>query len=100
MRAVWRYPILALVGLGVLGIPNPALAQNAAAHSDEDNNFLELNIYGGYSDYKKVPPGLGYKIDGAAVLGGRVTENFWNYVGFEQDLNVYSWNKFGFLSNP
>ena len=25
---------------------------------------------------------------------------FWNYVGFEEDLNVYSWNKYNFLSNP
>ena len=28
----------------------------------EDNNFFELNIYGGYSDYKRLPAGLGGKI--------------------------------------
>src|SRR5208337_5121012 len=101
MRAVWRYPVLALVALGVLGIPNPARAQNAAAHTDEDyNNFFELSIYGGYSDYKKIPAGLGGKIQGATILGGRVTENFWNYVGIEEDFNAYSWNKYQFLSNP
>jgi outer membrane protein OmpA-like peptidoglycan-associated protein/outer membrane protein W len=100
MRAVWRYPVLALVALGVLGIPNPARAQNAAAHTDEDNNFFELNIYGGYSDYKKIPAGLGAKITGATIFGGRVTENFWNHVGIEEDFNAYSWNKYTFLSNP
>src|ERR1700683_2052262 len=100
MRAVWRYPVLALVALSVLGIPKPARAQNAAAHSDDYNNFLELNIYGGYSDYKRDTAGLGYKINGATILGGRVTENVWNYIGFEQDINVYSWNKYNFLSNP
>ncbi len=99
MRAVWRYPVLALVALGVLGIPNPVRAQNAAAHSDDYNNFLELNIYGGYSNYWRNLGGLGYKIEGAAILGGRVTENVWNYVGFEEDVNVYSWNKYNFLSN-
>jgi outer membrane protein OmpA-like peptidoglycan-associated protein len=98
MRAVWSYPVLALVALGVLGIPKPARAQNAAAHSDEYNNFLELNIYGGYSDYKRNLAGLGFKIDDGAILGGRVTENVWNYVSFEQDLNVYSWNKYHFQS--
>lgn len=100
MRAVWRYPVLALVALGVVGIPNPARAQNAAAHSDENNNFFELNIYGGYSDYQRLPEGLGAKITGAPILGGRVTENFWNYVGIEEGFNAYSWNKYGFLSNP
>src|ERR1700691_4102099 len=100
MRAVWRYPVLALAALGVLGIPNLARAQNAAAHSDEDNNFFELNIYGGYSDYQRLPAGLGAKIDGATILGGRVTENFWNYAGIEESFNAYSWNKYEFLSNP
>ena len=100
MRAVWRYPVLALAALGVLGIPNPARAQNAAAHSDEDNNFFELNIYGGYSDYKKIPAGLGGKIQPGVIFGGRVTENFWNYVGIEESFNAYSWNKYNFLSNP
>ncbi|HTW67126.1 MAG TPA: PKD domain-containing protein [Bryobacteraceae bacterium] len=101
MRAVWRYPVLALAALGALGIPNPARAQNAAAHNDSDyNNFLELNIYGGYSDYKKIPDGLGGKIQDGAILGGRVTENFWNYVGIEESFNAYSWNKYDFLSNP
>ena len=57
MRAVWRYPVLALAALGVLGVPNLARAQNAAAHSDEDNNFFELNIYGGYSDYAETARG-------------------------------------------
>src|SRR5580692_1073732 len=99
MRAVWRYPVLALAALGVLGIPNPARAQNAA-HSDEYNNFFELNIYGGYSDYKKVTAGLGGKIQGYTIIGGRVTENFWNYIGIEEGFNAYSWNKYNFLSNP
>src|SRR5580658_3568104 len=99
MRAVWRYPILALAALGVLGIPNPARAQNAAAHSDEYNNFVELNIYGGYSNYWKNQDGLGNKIQGGAIIGGRVTENIWNYFALEQDVNVYSWNKYQFLSN-
>jgi hypothetical protein len=104
MRAVWRYPVLALAALGVLGIPNPARAQNAAkpsgTQSDEYNNFLELNIYAGWSDYQKISTGLGSKIDGAVILGGRATENFWNYVGIEEDFNAYSWNKYNFLSNP
>ncbi len=100
MRAVWRYPVLALVALGVLGIPNPARAQNAAAHSDEYNNFFELNIYGGYSDYKRIPAGLGGKIQGYTIVGARVTENFWNYVGIEEGFNAYSWNKYNFVSNP
>ncbi len=101
MRGAWRYPVLALAALGVVGIPNPARAQNAAAHSsDENNNFFELNIYGGYSDYKRIPAGLGGKIQPAVILGGRVTENFWNYVGIEESFNAYSWNKYNFLSNP
>src|SRR5580704_13743504 len=104
MRAVWRYPVLALVALGVLGIPNPARAQGApaksAAPSDEYNNFFELNFYAGWSDYARSWEGLGDKILSARVLGGRVTENFWNYVGIEEDFNAYSWNKFKFLSNP
>jgi outer membrane protein OmpA-like peptidoglycan-associated protein/outer membrane protein W len=104
MRAVWRYPILALVALGALGIPNPARAQNAAAKSatpsDQYNNFFELSFYAGWSDYQRSTAGLGNKIDGAVVLGGRVTENFWNYVGIEEDFNAYSWNKYNFLSDP
>ncbi len=101
MRAVWRYPVLALIALSVVGIPNPARAQNAAAHANDDyNNFFELNIYGGWSDYKKITAGLGGKMQDAAILGGRVTENFWNYVGLEEDFNAYSWNKYQFLSNP
>src|ERR1700679_521670 len=100
MRAVWRYPVLALIALSVLGIPKPARAQNAAAHSDDFNNFLELNIYAGYSDYKREQAGLGFKIQDGAIIGGRVTENVWNYVSLEQDVNVYSWNKYNFLSNP
>jgi len=100
MRAVWRYPVLALAVLGVLGVPNPARAQNAAAHSDENNNFFELTIYAGYSDYKKIDAGLGNHIQESAILGGRVTENFWNYVSLEESFNAYSWNKYNFLSNP
>lgn len=100
MRAVWRYPALALVALGVVGIPYSARAQNAAAHTDEDNNFLELNVYAGYSDYQRLPNGLGAKIQGATILGGRVTENFWNYIGIEEGINAYSWNKYDFLSDP
>src|SRR5580700_283775 len=100
MRAVWRYPVLALALFGVLGIPNPARAQNAAAHSDEYNNFFELTVYAGYSDYKRVDAGLGEHIQQGAILGGRVTENFWNYVGLEESFNAYSWNKYNFLSNP
>ena len=100
MRGVWKYPVLALVVLGVVGIPSPARAQKAAAQSDENNNFLELNIYGGYSDYQRVKAGLGGKIDGAVILGGRVTENFWNYVGIEESFNAYSWNKYKFLYSP
>ena len=99
MRGVWRYPVLALAALGVLGIPNPARAQNAAAHTDEDNNFFELSIYGGYNDYKKISAGLGNKISDSFITGGRVTENFWNYVGIEESFNAYSWNKYDFLSN-
>jgi len=99
MRAVSRNAVLALIAFGILGIPNPARAQNAAAHSDEYNNFIELNIYGGYSNYWKSQDGLGNKIQGGAILGGRVTENIWNYFALEQDLNVYSWNKYQFLSN-
>jgi outer membrane protein OmpA-like peptidoglycan-associated protein len=104
MRALWRYPVLALVAFGAIAIPNPARAQNAAANAkatnDEFNNFFELNIYAGYSDYQRTPQGLGGKIQGAVILGGRVTENFWNYVGIEEDFNAYSWNKYQFLSNP
>lgn len=100
MRAVWKYPGLALVALGVLGVPHAARAQNAAAHSDEYNNFIELNIYAGDSDYQRLPAGLGAKIQSGAILGGRVTENIWNYVGIEEDFNAYSWNKYNFLSNP
>jgi outer membrane protein OmpA-like peptidoglycan-associated protein len=104
MRAVWRYPILALIALGVLGIPNPARAQNApaksTAQSDEYNNFFELNLYAGWSDYQKISTGLGSKIDGAVILGGRATQNIWNYVGLEEDFNAYSWNKYDFFSNP
>jgi len=102
MRGVWRYPVLALAALGVLGIPNPARAQNAAAHGNDDefNNFFELNIYAGWSDYQRVPTGLGSKIQPAVILGGSVTENFWNYVGIEERFNAYSWNKYNFLSNP
>lgn len=100
MRAVWKYPGLALVALGVLGVPHPARAQNAAAHSDEYNNFFELNIYAGYSDYHRSDAGLGSKIQGGTILGGRVTENLWNYVAIEEDFNAYSWNKYNFLSNP
>ncbi len=99
MRAVWKYAALALVALGVLGVPK-ARAQNAAAPSNEYNNFLELNIYGGYSDYQRQSQGLGSKISGATILGGRVTSNFWNYVGIEEAVNAYSWNKYEFLSNP
>jgi outer membrane protein OmpA-like peptidoglycan-associated protein len=100
MRAVWRYPVLALAALGVLGIPNPARAQNAAKQSDDYNNFFELSIYGGYSDYQRIFAGLGGKIEGGAILGGQVTENFWNYVGIEEDFNAYSWNKYKFYNNP
>ena len=100
MRAVWRYPVLALVALGVLGIPNPARAQNAAAHSDEYNNFLELNIYGGYSDYKKSQAVWASRSRAAAILGGRVTENSGITSASNKSLNVYSWNKYHFLSNP
>jgi len=75
MRAVWRYPILALAAWGVLGIPNPARAQNAARNSDEYNNFFELTVYAGYSDYQRLPAGLGAKIQQSTILGGRVTEN-------------------------
>jgi hypothetical protein len=103
MRAVWSYPALALAMLGVLGIPNPAHAQNAAkktAANDDFNNFIELNVYAGYSDYKRIPAGLGSKIQPGAILGGRVTENIWNHVSLEEDFNAYSWNKYNFLSNP
>jgi outer membrane protein OmpA-like peptidoglycan-associated protein len=102
MRAVWRYPVLALAALGVLGVPRLARAQNAAAHTSNDdfNNFFELNIYAGYSDYVRDPAGLGGKIQPAVILGGSVTENFWNYVGIEERFNAYSWNKYNFLSDP
>jgi len=104
MRAVWRYPVLALIALGVLGIPNPARAQSApaksTAQSDDFNNFFELNIYAGWSDYARIFAGLGTKIEGGTILGGRVTENFWNYVSIEESFNAYSWNKFNFSSNP
>ena len=52
-------------GAGCIGrLRNPKSGARAkrAAHSDEDNNFFELNIYGGYSDYKRIPAGLGGKI--------------------------------------
>ncbi len=104
MRAVWRYPVLALVALGVLGIPNPARAQSAPAKSttssDEYNNFLELNVYAGWSDYARTWAGLGTRLLPGTILGGRISENFWNYVAIEEDFNAYSWNKLNFLSNP
>jgi outer membrane protein OmpA-like peptidoglycan-associated protein len=99
MRAVWRYPVLALAVLGVLVIPKTVRAQNAA-RSDEYNNFFELTIYAGDSDYKRIEAGLGGKISNATILGGRVTENFWNYISLEESFNAYSWNKYQFLSNP
>jgi outer membrane protein OmpA-like peptidoglycan-associated protein len=100
MRALCSFAVLAM-GMSVyLATPNPARAQNAAAKSGDDPNFIEIGGYGGFSDYKTMAAGLGAKIDGANILGVRVGANFWNYVGIEGDVGIYSWNKYRFLSAP
>ena len=98
MRAVWRFPVLALAVAGCLSIPRPARAQNATSHSDDYFNFIELNGYGGWRDFEEIEHGLGTKLQSGAVLGGRVTENFWNYVGIEESYGAYSWSFLKFLS--
>ena len=99
MRAVSRFPVLALAALVCVGTPQAVRAQqNAASHSDDYFNFIELNGYVGWRDFEEIEHGLGTKLDEGAVLGVRMTENFWEHVAIEESYNAYSWHFLRFLS--
>jgi len=98
MRAVWRFPTLALTLMGCFSFPHAARAQNAASHSDDYFNFVELDAYGGWRDFEEIEHGLGTKIHSGAVLGVRVTENFWDHLALEESYGYYSWHDLKFMT--
>jgi outer membrane protein OmpA-like peptidoglycan-associated protein/outer membrane protein W len=84
--------------LGVLAMmPSLAVAQNAAGpKSDDYFNFIEVNVYGGYGNYAKIPSSPQSKIEGGGLMGARLTENLWNYFSLEQDVGFYSYHRLRF----
>ena len=68
----------------------------AQSKGDERPDKVEINIFGGGSFFNEVNEGLGNKHVNGGAIGGRVTENFWRYVGLEQAF-TYSANNVSFL---
>ena len=95
---------LVLIGttLGLLAVmPSLGRAQNAAgAKSDDYFNYMELNAYGGWGNYTKLNATPSAHIADGAVVGGRLTENIWEYFALEQDLGAYSYQKLSFRGAP
>jgi outer membrane protein OmpA-like peptidoglycan-associated protein len=71
----------------------PALAQNAAAPQGpppDAYTIYEVNLFLGYQhfliDNRDAPRDNSF--NGGITGGFRITEDFWNYVGFEQSLSI------------
>jgi hypothetical protein len=79
-----------MVVAGALSTPRAAYAQNAARTDNDYFNFVELNVFGGVSYYAPVDAGLGTRYTTDGVIGGRFTENIWNYFALEEGFAYYS----------
>jgi len=89
MSGVPRFSLLAIAAFAVFAVSPLAHAQNARDTSDYFN-FMEFNVFGGVSYYAPVDAGLGTRLTTEGIVGARVTENFWNYFGIEENLTDYS----------
>lgn len=95
LRAVAR--VVPLVTAGLALTLSQAQAQNAAPKSADYFNFFEINLFGGYENYAKVHNAVRTKIGPGPMVGVRLSENFWNYFAFEEDVATISWEH---LSTP
>lgn len=95
MRRVSRFLVLA--AFAILTLPRLAHAQNARDTSDYFN-FIEANIFGGVSYFAPVDAGLGTRYTTNGVVGVRLTENFWNYFGIEENGTFHSPHQLRFVN--
>lgn len=79
---------LRIAALGVLAVAGVASAQDKP-------DLIEVNPFAGGSFPRGVQSGFGTQHANGGVLGIRVTENFWRYVGLEQSY-TYSVNNLQF----
>jgi len=83
--------------LGPVALAQQTTTPKQAVQGDELPDKVELGGFGGGSFFRQVDQGLGTKLVNGGLFGGRVTENFWRYVGLEQAF-TYSTNNVKFLS--
>jgi outer membrane protein OmpA-like peptidoglycan-associated protein len=90
---------LSLLALGCLCGESPAIAQTS---SDK----VEINIFGGTSYWgaknAKTYAGntINMKLDEGGILGFRVTENLFQYIGIEESVTAYGTNNVNLRSVP
>ncbi len=97
----WPLTLAIIAGMAVFS--QSAFAQQTttpkqSTTGDQLPDKVELSGFGGGSFFQQVDKGLGTKLVNGGAFGGRVTENFWRYVGLEQAF-TYSTNNVQFL-NP
>ncbi len=52
----------------------------------------EVNIFGGGSFYKRQDPRPYFDLNKGGTVGFRLTQNWWNYIGIEEEVNVQGTN--------
>lgn len=74
-----------------LAVASPTFAQ-------EGKDIVEISLFGGNQDFatkqatQQNGAALGLDIVNGGIYGVRVTENFWNYVGIEENIEAYGTN--------
>src|SRR5579883_814437 len=99
-KAIWRYSAVFATVLGLASAPPAARAQNAASPTNDYFNFVEAGVFGGVAYYAPVEAGLGTRFNTDGLVGVRLTENFWNYFGVEENGTVYSNHNLTFKQQP
>ncbi|HEV2687009.1 MAG TPA: outer membrane beta-barrel protein [Bryobacteraceae bacterium] len=99
--AVWRIALLILAVLAI-GAMAPSVAQaqtkTNAAVTDDYFNLVEVNVFGGFTNYGRVDAGLGTSLGKGGVVGARLTENIFDHFGLEQSYAAYSSHDLEFFS--
>ena len=99
MQRHWRGKFLAAALCALSLMATNATAQNAAPpKSDDYFNYIELNVFGGWGDYAKQRGEPYSQLEGGGIMGARLTENFWNYFGIEEDFGFFSYHRLDFRS--
>lgn len=70
----------------------PTLPLAAQQPGETTYGKWEINAFGGGSFFKRQDPRPYFDLHRGGVVGVRVTQNFWNYVGLEQAVTIHGTN--------